>query len=363
MKKYIIITISFLIMLTLGYFAYNSIVNIEKKKEVLAIRSEIYLRTLLLSDKMIHLFNDYASKAKRITFYFADKDVIPTEADLKLFFNHTEKTRLKLLNIAFADNNGTCLSIYPKEYSASVGLNYSFRNYFKKAQETDKVVFSKPLKNYCPHEKALEYGAITIIAPIINSADKKLGYILLDIDVFNIKEFIPSKLMDKESKLKFYIVDTDNNEILASPQIPDSNKLSIHNKNFSSFIINFARTHNEDRFFSSSISGEKAFFVVSPLKIGSNSMAVVAMLPYKKSIISTTNFFSELSLIMTFTALVLFFIFGFIIYHEFIVKKLRSQISCLKIVIDENNRNENVEEISQTDYFKELRKKIKSMKG
>jgi hypothetical protein len=362
MKKYIVTTLIFLALIFSAYFFYRSTIQTEQEKTEISFKAEIYLQAVILSDNLWYLFNDYVSGVERIKFYLGEKGKVPTAADLKRFYDNVNKAKFNLINIAFVDSGGTCISIYPEKYSVEKGINYSFRNYFKEAQKTDKVVISKSSINYRPHNKALKYRAVTIIAPVKDLENKNLGYILADIDVFDLEKFNQYKFLAQNGKISFYIIDTDGNEILSSPQISGWHKLSTTNKDFRSFIINYPKTHNENKCISAKVSGEKAFFASSPLKIGDNSLAVVAMLPYKGSIMSTTDFFSRLSVIMSFTTLIVFFLFGFVLYHGVIVKKLKKKISRLEIVIDDKLKKQDMEDIAQTEYFKELQDKIKSIK-
>ena len=345
------------------YLLYYSLIYSKHKKTNDSFNNEMFLQAVILSDNIEDLFNDYIQNIALIMFYLGEKGVDPTLADLKRFYNSTNKSRLSLLNIAFLDNNGTCMSIYPEKYSPEIGLNYSFRDYFQKVKNTEVIVTSKPMENFRPHKDVPVYGAITIIAPLIDNNEKKLGFVRFDVNIYDLIELIHNEFQRQRRKLAYFIVDTVNNEIISSTQNIQPKNLSIENDKFRSFIINFAKEpNNEDKYIQTKISGKKAFFASCPLNIGNNSLTVVATLPYEGSIVSTTDFFNRLSVVMIFTTLILFFGLGFIIYHEFIVKKLKKKISHLEIIIDKKTHKQNIDDIVQTDYFKELSEKLKSIK-
>ncbi len=288
----------------------------------------------------------------------------PTVDNLKLLYNCIIKSKTTLLNIAFLDNSGTQQCIYPKKFSTSNGLNYSFRDYFKEVRKTNETVMSEPLVNFNPKGNILEYEAITFISPVVSlSHKKKLGYLIINVDIASLEELIQYK--DKKgdyTSISFYLIDTKSNNILISPSNEKSEKLSIANKDFRSFIINYSNPCKENHSILTKISKEKVYITSTHLKINNYTFAIVAAVPYKHTINYIADFSRMIALIIIFIALMLFLVAAFVIYNEIIVKKLKNKISRLEIIIDEKSKIQDMEDIVQSEYFKNLADKVKSIK-
>jgi hypothetical protein len=362
MKKMARILVLFLVLCLAFYYIINFIISSEQKKSLEAFENEIHLQTVVLSNTLWLLINSYVSDVNLITSFLNEKNAPPTTDDLKAFYGNILKPKMFLLNIAFLNNSGTQISIYPRKYSKSNGLNYSFSEYFKEVQKTGRIVISKALMNYRSEELVKGYHSINIIAPVTGLNKKKFGYLVFAIDILKLEELAHFKMHASGSNMSFYLVDLNNNEILCDSQPSDISEPLTGSAKFRSFLKNYAKTNDSKRGVLAEISDRKVFLSSTSLKIGRKSLAVVAMVPYIKSANYTADSFRIFFLISSYLALILFLIISFIVYHEVIVKRLRKKISRLEIIIDKKTKDLHTEEIVQTEYFKELTEKLKKIK-
>jgi hypothetical protein len=362
MKKYIVTILIFLVIVVVNGFLFNSLFQSEQEKYEDSVKNDIQQQTIMLSNALWYLFNDYISDISLMSSFLGHIKKTPNVDFLKFLYENAKKPEIGLLNIAFFDNDGIQQCIYPSKYSNSNKLNYSFRHYFKEAQKTNKTIISKALTNYRPQKVEQEYRSIVFITPIINLNKKKYGYILLNFDILSFKKLMRHKNKKDDRYISFYLVDTKNDELLYAPQSLCARKLSSSDRDFCSFVINFSKTHNGKNSKLTKVSGKKLYISSSQVKIASTSLAVAATIPYKDTISYTADFSRRISLITVYIGLVLFMIATFVMYNEFIVKKLANKISRLEIIIDEKTKEQEMKNIVQSEYFKELKSKIKSIK-
>ena len=89
---------------------------------------------------------------------------------------------------------------------------------------------------------------------------------------------------------------------------------------------------------------------------------VAAVIPYTDSIHFSAGFTHKILLIIIFVLLILVLTTAIVVCDRVIVKKLEKEISHLKIVIDEEIKNHDIEHITKDEFFKDLAKKIESIK-
>jgi len=362
MKKYLITILIFLVIIIANGFLFNSLFQTEHRKYENSVKNDMQQQTVMLSNTLWYLFNDYMSDISLMTSFLGYINKTPNVDFLKLLYENVKKPEISLLNIAFFDNDGTQQCVYPAKYSASNKLNYSFRKYFREAQKTNKIIVSKALINYRPKKATQEYRSIVFITPIVNSSKEMRGYIVLNLDILSLKKLMRYENKKGDRYISFYLVDTRHDELLCAPQSLRADKLSPANKDLRSFIINFSKGNNVNHSALTKVSGKKIYVASNRLKIANTLLTVVATVPYKETISYTADFSRRISLITVYIGLILFMIAAFVMYNEFIMKKLTNKISRLEIIIDEKTKEQETKNIVQSEYFKELKDKVKLIK-
>ena len=319
-----------------------------------------------LSYAIQYYFSSYITYLDLVSYYFGKNNKIPTNEDLKNIYNNSQIDGIDILNLCFINNKGTMLSIYPNIYYDEIGTNYSFRNYFKKAQKTDKAVISAPLSNFMPDRKKNKietYNAVIMLKPVINSIGKRLGYIQLDINIKDIKGFInldkysiDKYSIDKESFDLFLYEFHDYNAIYES-----ADSVISKNELFNTFKIN-SKSNDISGSADIVLFGNKYFIAFNKISIADNNFILFTILPYKDSITLKANQSLQLFLLALYFTIILILFAMLIFYNKIILKKYIKEIHKLEIIIDEKNKNEELKRISESEFFVNMKEKVNQIK-
>ena len=317
-------------------------------------------QTTTLSYALWFLLYDCSSDIDMIALYLGAKSKKPSHEDLKTSFEKIAKSNIGFLNLCFLDNNGTLKEVYPKKYSAQLGNNYSFRNYFKKVQETNKLVMSEPLNNRRMNGEEPKFRSIVLIAPIFNLKNEKIGYLLSDIDVSNLGALIQlEEEISHENYPIFYIINPTEKALMFTPHKEYPQPLTSKNKFFRSFLIDFASADKKEQSILTNILDETVYLSSRKIDIDNNQFSVTTILPYKFTIDHLADYNRKLALIVIYLGLIFVLVTSLVAYNRFVIRRLKKKINRLEIIIDKKIKKLEVNNIVDSKYFEELKNKIK----
>ena len=362
MKIRYLVTLTFVLIIIGAGLILNSVYKAEQRRFEASYKINLKLQTLALSNALEYLFSDYINNISYAASDLCKNELLPTKQNIEKATDFLVKTNRCIISASFIDTKGILKYTYPKKYSDAIGNNFSFRNYFKEVQKTNKIVISIPLDNYRPKNIELKYRGISIITPVFNNTKQRVGYLSIDIDIGRLGDLIQlDKSFAKKSHISYCLVDIKNKHFLYSPYHDSPKNLYINSRNFQDFLISFLSDRKER---STLINyGRHKIYVSSYfIDFKDSSLMVAAVLPYNKSTGHSANFSHLILLIIIFVLLILFLIAMIVIYNRIIVKKLEKEFTRLEIVIDEEIKKQNIEHITSDAFFKELSEKIKSIK-
>ena len=354
MKLRIFTILMFLTIITGAGYVLKSFHRAEEKRVYTSKKINLKLQTFALATALDYLFSDYIKDITILATRVAYQDplVVKMERDFELLINSGHF----LINIGFLNTKGILKYIYPSKYSNCIGIDYSFRDYFKDAEKTNNLIISLPLENHQHQNKVFEYSSIVIINPVYDRNNKNAGYLTFEVDIDEIGQLIQlDRVIEENSHISYYLVDVAQKEILCYPSLTNQPYFHLKNKKFRDFLINF----------SSDLKGSTAMvdFEGNNLYISSNyinykdsSVMIIAVQPYSKSINYSANYARRFLLIIIFILLILVLITILVICNKVIVKKLQGEITKLKIDIDIKATQKETKHITENDFFKNLSK-------
>ena len=367
MKKRHIIIPAFLVIIILSLsFLFKFLLDYEKRKFYNNEKKSIEIHTYSLSNAIWYYFANLATYIKLSASYFEQKfDSTPTTNDLKLLYESISQKDISLINVGFLNVSGILTSICPTKHSQEVGINFSFRDYFKKVSQTNKSVISAPIYDYRPLKGEKKQRAIYLITPIFKSTAEKIGYLSLKISLDDISNLIkvPQNLADN-IKLKYYVVDQSNNKFLYTPK--NSGGLShflYKNETIKSFLLEYTKAAKTGECTLVKKQGGELFICSNKLNIQGTELTLIALIPYKEASSYSSSFLNRIFLMALYIAIIVIMVTGLIIYNEFILKKLNKRIEKLEILIDEKEKKKDLDQITHSEYFEDLKEKVKKIKN
>ena len=363
MKKNILPIIVIIVVLTATGFLFKRLYHYEQVKYVNSLKKVLEQQTISLSNSIWYLFNDYISDINLMSAIVARNKIPPSEKELAFLYKNTQKPQIGLINIVFLDKDGTGLAVYPKKYLASNGVNFAFRKYFQRVIKEDKPILSKPLKNYSPSPLFKQFDSFVIISPVKSDEGVVVGYLILNLDVSSLENlFYTQATSGQHSNISFFVIHSGEEELAYFSRAPYFTKLFNSNEELEDYIFKYAEKGDSIHTEIAKIAGERVLLCANHLDVCGEKMVVVAVLPYKITANYSADFSRRITLVSAYIIFMLLLVATFIIYSEIIVKRLKRKISTLEIIIDEKAKEKEMTEISESDFFKKIEDKAKSLK-
>ena len=361
MKLRIFILLTFLFVIVGAASILNSVNNAAKRQFEDATRINLRLQTVALATTLDYVFTDYIKDMNFVASRLKTRR-LDSAAGMRIAYDYLFNSNRYVINVCYLNKEGILEYIYPKKYSGAIGNDYSFREYFKKAKKTNKLVISMPVDNYRPQKTNVEYKSINLLLPVLDKIGKKKGYFAMGIDVDSLSHLVElDRNIEGDSKTSYYLVDTEKKEFLCSPA-PSAEQDPVSNSEaFIDFLLQFSHGR-EQRCALTSFDKKKMYVSSNYVNFRDSSLMIFATLPYTESIDSFANFAREMSLIIIFFLLTLILIAIIVISNRTIVKSLERKFDDLKIVVDEKIKKQDIEEITESEFFKDLSEKVASHK-
>ncbi len=362
-KKILPATVIIVVLVATGYL-FKRLYHYEQVKYGKSLTRILEQQTVSLSNSIWFLFNDYISDINLMSAVVTKNEIPPSIKELAFLYENTKKPQIGLINIAFLDKDGTELAVYPEKYLASNGVNFSFRRYFQRVRKENRPILSKPLENYAPNDLFKQYNSFVIISPVKSNEGVVAGYLLLNLDVSSLESlFYANAEKEYHNNISFLVIHSGEEELAYSSETNNFTHLFKNDKELKNFIFKIAERKDEQIYTRIvNIAGERVLLCVNHIDICGEKLAVVAVLPYKITVNYSADFSRRITLIIAYIVFMLLLIATFIIYSEIIVKRLQKKISRLEIIIDERAKEKELTDISESDFFKEIEDKAKSLK-
>ena len=215
MKSIVLFFTFLLVVLIGGFFVSKSfyddaIFNSEKAAE-----TELQMITGSVSEDLNYILSDTGRDLNMISRMFNQGD-IPTKKELMAIFEDFYSTNSYMMNLGFINSKGISKLVVPEKYKEFLGIDYSFRDYFKIAKKYKKEIYSEVLFNYRPTGKEPKYETIAIITPLYDSNNKFHGVIFTDLDLDKISRRIQTELIaNSTTKAGLYCIDYKKSKIIA----------------------------------------------------------------------------------------------------------------------------------------------------
>ncbi len=349
-----------------AYYFCNTLFLSEQKSFDDAKLVDLEMNASAVSAIVSFVFNDLVSQVKYIATEVSNGKKEPTKEELKKIFHSFTERDMPIIDLGFFDDAGTLKVIYPLSYSNEIGNNYAFRDYFQKAKKLNKLEASKTLKNFKPKGTETDMDSFVIIKPVLNKLGKRFGFVFIDVDVDSIADSIQlNKYVKTDTNIKFYIVNPEYDNIICSPDKSlQAGKLSTEwLENIRKFIIKASKFPEKNNSKLVGVGNDKIYVTTSKVDVKEASLVVVAAVPYVDTINYSADFVRKVLLISVATSIMLMLFILLIVYQKTVVKKLNMQIRNLKIIIDKRSTKSEAEQITQSDYFKNLNRKVKKLKN
>jgi hypothetical protein len=360
MKNIVFFSIFLLIVLIGGFLIsvsfYEDSVNIAEK----AAKTELQMINGAVANDLNYILSSSCREIKLVASLFKT-DEVPTEKELNEIFTDYFNSNSFLSSFWFINKNGIREVTVPEEYINENGNDYSFRNYFKQVKNQRKSIYTEVLSTYRPKGVEKEYELIAIVTPVYDKNNNFIGALGAVIDVKDIGERIQAKHLTKVSaKSGLYCVDFINSRIVAGPK----NKKTI-TPEFENFIVNISSSTDfkEPHIAIITYLKKKIFVAGSLIQNPAYSFDLIGIFPYEETIAYIPHFFANIKWLMVFILVVIIMALFIVIYNQTVFKIMRRQIRTLDIHVSELEKQKAIADVVESDYFKDLEKKIINLKN
>ncbi len=279
------------------------------------------------------------------------------------YLNRLRKQHKFFYLIFRLERDGTCSYIYPPHYlSGVIGKNFAFREYFQQIKKTKRPAVSSLVVAGQYKDVKNKYKALIIAVPVLSEDGKFLGVLGTDVKITDIaKRFITPLRFGKNGYA--WMLDSKGNTFIHPD--PDQIGINVIKKNFSPSLTKLARTALATRQAGTGeyeYKGIKKLVSYAPVNINNRIWLVALSVPYGYVKELVYPVYIRLIFLMVFVVLVILLGGIYLIYKTKEVRSLKEKIVNLEIKIDEEMKQKEVGEITQTEYFQKLMQQAENFK-
>lgn len=303
--------------------------------------------------KIKYLITDYWDSIDSLSGKIINKNMIDNEI-INIQLNKLLLGKTYLDNICLFDKKNNLILSLPNNLKApNIKKSPVLLQYFKTA-----ILFGgEPILTKIFHDFEKKTSLAYIIVPIFLKHSQELKYYLCaTVNFSKMKD-----LINPESTSKYpgeaWITDSDG-LIITSYSSNPLNQVGKKKNN-----LNPLKTRSEPQTKLLNVKDGKVFETSYAFSIFANKLVLFIETPYSnvKNIISP--FYIKLVFLMYLMVLSTFIGGIIIIRDERIISKLRNKINRLEIYIDEDQKNKDLNKITESNYFKELKEKANYLKS
>jgi hypothetical protein len=364
MKHNIFIIIIFFVLLSGAYFFCNTLFLAEQKSFDKARISDLEMNASAVSVITGFFINDLIACVKHASAKLSKNSKEPTEKDLEYIYNTFALIDLPIMNIGFLDEKGIVKNIYPSTFLETKGSSFADYKCFQQSKKLNKLTASKVVSYPQSKDYETNRNFFVLTLPVINKDGIRTGFITASVDMNSLTDLIQlTNYINAESHIKFYIIDPERDQILCSPDDIKGRISEARGRNsIRDFVMNASKITSKN---SSKLIGKgknKIYVTTSKVNVKDIPLVVVATDPYINTFNYSADATRRIAMIIVFVCIMLILLILLIVYQKTVVKKLKMQISSLEIIIDKDSVKKETEKIAQSDYFKELNDKIKTIR-
>jgi hypothetical protein len=360
MKNFILFALFCIVIIVGATFFSSTYYNDAIKSAEKANSIELKMVTETVASEVGNIFIESGRNVQLIAALFGNNFKVPKEKFSEIYYKYL-KDNSSLNSFGYLNKKGIMEVIVPEKFKNEIGNNYSFRRYFGKAKATKNLIYSEVLENSRPKKTEGIYKTIVLALPVyFNNTFNGIFFGQLDVDkVQNLINHIVQTPEDDMINLYFY--DQTVNTIVCDSEILEDKAFDdflkkIISKNKRTFK---AKTNNIYSF-----KGGKYFIEIIPVKDLSedNAYFMIGIIPYSKAIGFFSEFSSKILFLTIFIALIVMLALVIVVYNQKVIRKLTNRIQHLEISINEVTKKQKVNELAESEYFKELQEKISTLK-
>ncbi len=366
MKHYIFSLLLIILILLGAFFFAHNLYYQEINKLIENRTSELKTDTSITSAVISHFLDNSISNINLAALSFAELNSHQFKTDYIANLFKTLNAQKPLFNkLSYINNNGTPLHSYPLESNDFNFLHSNRLNEYIEQIKTGNSIIIPPFNN--KQDKIAKQNDYFIMGTQVlnNLNEENNGFILGVIDIGELIELIQiDNYFKSKSNVEYFLVNTITGNIIASPPLTEKNKL------FYELSTKFAKSLKDRLFISDSKSvcvsvpfNNKCFYVVGcRIKTPKQNLSIIGIAPNTNTNAITKEFIRKSSYLVIYV-LIFILIIGITLtnfIHE--LKKLKKQVTSLKIEINKTTAEEDKRQITESEYFLDLQKKIENLK-
>ena len=359
MKNFILFALFCIVLIAGATFFSSSFYNdaILSVEETTSIKLKMV--TGAVTSELSEIFIESGRNIQLIAALF-DNDFEVSKEKLSNIYYKYLKNNSFLTSFGFLNKKGTMEVIVPEKFNKEKGNNYSFRSYFSKAKTTKNLVYSQILENYRPNNKEEIYETIVLALPVYSNNIFN-GAFFGQLDVLKIQNTFKQIVhISGNNMIDLYFYDQKENKIICDSEL-------LEDKKFENFLENRMTSYNKGINIDNinTYNGNKYFVEIKPVQDLNNDNAffMIGIIPYSKVIGFFSKFSARIMYLAIFITLIVVIALVILVYNQKVIRGLTSKIKILEISINEVTKKQNIDEITESEYFKELKEKISKLQN
>lgn len=360
-RNYLLFTVLCIFLLAISIISSALFYRYEVRDITDITKAALYIATFVTSRE---LQNTFADEITELSFI---KDMVSKEAfgvnvkQFAPFLQAIMQYNNYIKSIYYTDKDGIISVIYPHTLAYQIGKNISLKDYFIKSKIQKNIIVSDLMavpSLYYP----LEYNYLVICTALYDAKKSFSGIIGIEIDLEYVGKLIqPNLPQNKFSKIKntqFFVLSYPNGILLAGPTKQHIGEKPWKN-NANDPVLNYFESYKN--FLSVWYNQYHKKFLIATVmgKICDKDVMVVGAMPYEYLEETMKGFFIKVLVLMIVTISLISILILMFTRLEKRFTALEKRYEKLCIHINQQKRDEDLKQIIGTDYFQNLKNKIK----